>query len=116
MTFDRLRFLGRTFRSLICEPRVTWSWIWGAYLQFAPPVLWFSPGRRQAVAWAKQVRDDERRAQQVLAEAARDAVLAELAAVKARLKDSADLHTLVRELVAVPHHRARTNRPPNRPN
>ncbi|MFE4519777.1 hypothetical protein ACFRMQ_37040 [Kitasatospora sp. NPDC056783] len=114
---DRLAFLGRAAHSLMREPRVTWSWIWGAYVQFAPPVLWFSPDRRQAVAWAKRVRDDERQADQVLAEAAREAVLAQVDEAMRHARRAADLYGLVNEVLAIPHRRPRAaNRPPNRPN
>ncbi|MFE4977922.1 hypothetical protein ACFRAR_38215 [Kitasatospora sp. NPDC056651] len=114
---DRLAFLGRAVRSLVREPRVTWSWIWGAYVQFAPPFLWFSPGRRRAVAWAKQVRDDERQADLVLAEATREAVLAQVDEAMRHAQRAADLYGLVHEVLALPHRRPRAaDRPPNRPN
>ncbi|MFJ6137642.1 hypothetical protein [Kitasatospora sp. NPDC092286] len=45
---SRLAFLGRMLRGLATEPRVTWTWVWGVYLQFWPPVLWVSPRRRRA--------------------------------------------------------------------
>ncbi|WP_316528465.1 hypothetical protein [Kitasatospora brasiliensis] len=113
---DRCAFLGRTVHSLMREPRVTWSWIWGAYLQFTPPVLWFSPGRRQAVARANRVRDDERHAHEALAEAVRDAILAQVEEAKAHAQRAAALYDLVHEVIPAPPRRPRVARPPNRRN
>lgn len=113
---SRLAFLGRTILGLMREPRITWSWVWGAYLQFTPPVLWLSPKRRQAVAAVAQILAEERHVRETCREATRDALHAELYEAMARLQRAAGPYALARELAPVPRRRPRASRPPNRPN
>ncbi|MFE5584272.1 hypothetical protein [Kitasatospora sp. NPDC056531] len=108
--------LGRTLLGLIREPRITWSWIWGAYLQFTPPVLWLSPKRRRALAAAARMLAEERHIREMCREATRDALHAELSEATDRLHRAAALYALVREPIPAPRRRPPVSRPPNRPN
>ncbi|MFI2611512.1 hypothetical protein [Kitasatospora sp. NPDC018619] len=113
---SRLVFLGRTVLALVREPRTTWSWLWGGYLQFAPPVLWFSPRRRETVAAVARLLADERHLRETCTEAAWEALHAELAEATDRLRRATVLHALTRELAAPPRRRpaGSGSRPPNR--
>ncbi|MFE4519817.1 hypothetical protein ACFRMQ_37250 [Kitasatospora sp. NPDC056783] len=112
----RLAYLGRIVWDLIRAPRVTWSWVWGAHLQFAPPVLWLNPKKRRAAASADQLIADEKQVDQVLSDAFHAGVIAEIMEAKLQSAEIADLCEVVRELAPVPVRRGRSGRPPNRPN
>lgn len=111
---DRVLFLGRTLRSLVVTPRDTWAWVWGAYLQFTPPVLWVSSGRRHAVATVTRLRDEDAYLRETCREITRDALRAELD----NPRDPVVLIGLLRVVLDdhSPHRRRRVDRPPNRPN
>ncbi|MFI8459296.1 hypothetical protein [Kitasatospora sp. NPDC085464] len=111
-----IAFIGRTILGLVREPRATWSWFWGGYLRFAPPVLWFSPERRRAVAAAALMLAEERQLRETCREAARDALRAELREATERLRRAAARYAAARELAAAPRRRRPpASRPPNRP-
>lgn len=114
---SRLAFLGRTLLGLIREPRTTCSWLWGAYLQFTPPVRWLSPKRREAIAAVTRLLADERHLRETCREATRDALHAELFEAAGRLRRAVDVYALACGRVApASRRRPPASRPPNRPN
>ncbi|MDH6707006.1 hypothetical protein P3T27_003735 [Kitasatospora sp. MAA19] len=110
--------IGRAILGLLRQARVTCLWLWGAHLQFAPPLLWFSPRRRKAVAAVERVLAEEWHLRQACDEAARDALHAELSEAMARLQQAAGgSYVLARRPAPAPRRRPRAaSRPPNRPN
>ena len=109
---SRLAFLGRTVRGLVREPRETWAWIWGAYLQLSPVVLAVSPKRRQAVAAVERMRADDRDFREMCRTLARDMLRRELDSPE---RDATIVLGLLRTILD-DGRRPRANHPPNRPN